>query len=96
MQNEYKVQEGQTLLDIAIHNFGSIEAAFEIAAHSKLSLTEELPAGSVIVLPKVTRSEQVNKYVVASIANRNITPCTGPKMLSGIDYVQVGISLKVS
>jgi len=96
MQNEYKIQEGQTLLDIASHNFGSIEAAFEIAAHSDLSLTDELSAGRMISLPKMTRAEQVNRYVVAAIANRNIIPCTGPKMLSGIDYVQVGISLKVS
>ncbi len=84
MQNEYKVQEGQTLFDIAIHNFGSIESAFEIAAHSGLGLTDELRAGHIISLPKITKSEQINKYVLRAIANRNITPCTGFNVLDGI------------
>lgn len=99
MQNEYKIQEGQTLLDIATHNFGSIEAAFEIATHSGLSLTDELPTSSAIRLPKPNKAEQVNRYVVAAIANRNVIPCTGINALhefGGIGDMQTWVSLKVS
>ncbi len=99
MQNDYKTQEGQTLLDIAVHHFGSMEAAFEIAAHAGLSLTDELPAGSAIRLPKPTRAEQMNKYVVVAIANRNIIPSTGINALhefdGGIGAMQIWVSLKI-
>ncbi len=53
MQNRYKVQQGQTLFDIAIHMYGATEAAFEIANLAGLSITEELKAGSTIPLPKL-------------------------------------------
>jgi hypothetical protein len=99
MQNRYKVQEGQTLFDIAIHIYGTIEAAFEIANLAGLSITEELVAGSTIPLPKITRPEQMNPYVVALLANRNIVPCTAPDIFSeyeGLGYMQVGISLKIN
>lgn len=98
MQNEYKVHEGQTLLDIAAHHFGSIEVAFEIAKHSGLSLTDELPLGSTIRLPKLHKAEQTNHYVVAAIASRNVIPSTGIHALhefGGIGDMQVWVSLKV-
>lgn len=98
MQNDYKIHEGQTLLDIAVHHFGSMEAGFELAAYSGLSLTDELPANSTISLPQLSRTEQINRYVVAAIANRNIVPSTGINALhefGGIGSMQVWVSLKI-
>ncbi len=99
MQNNYKIQEGQTLLDVAAHQYGSVEAAFEIASLSGLSLTEELPASSVISLPKAGKAEHINRYVVAAIANRNLIPSTGINALhefGGIGSMQVWVSFKVA
>ena len=99
MQNNYNPQEGQTLLDVAAHQYGSIEASFELAAHSGLSLTDELPAGSVISLPKPSKAEHINRYVIAAIANRNLIPSTGINALhefDGIGSMQVWVSLKIA
>lgn len=99
MQNDYKVQEGQTLLDIATYHFGSIEAAFEIAIYSGLSLTDELSTSSAIRLPKLHKAEQINRYVVAAIASRKVIPCTGMNALhefGGLGDMQVWMSMRIS
>ena len=99
MQNNYKLQEGQTLLDVAAHQYGSVEAAFEIATHSGLSLTDELPASSSISLPKPSKPEHTNRYVIAAITNRNLIPSTGINALhefGGIGSMQVWVSLKIA
>ncbi|TXI15759.1 MAG: hypothetical protein E6Q66_01185 [Pedobacter sp.] len=98
MQNSYKLQEGQTLLDMAAHHFGSTEAAFEIAMQSGLSLTDELPANSIISLPKLSKTEHINRYVVAAIVDRNVIPSTGINALhefGGIGSMQVWVSFKI-
>lgn len=98
MPNTYNIQEGQTLLDVASHHYGSVEAAFEIATNSGFSLTDELPAGSIVGLPKLSKTEHTNCYVVAAIASRHVIPSTGINALhefGGIGNMQVWVSLKV-
>lgn len=81
MQNEYKVHEGQTLFDIAIHNYGSIEAAFELAASLNQGLTDPLIAGILIELPQNIPAPWINRYITAAIHNRNLVPRTAPKVV---------------
>lgn len=98
MQSAYKVQEGQTLFDVAIHNYGSVEAAFELAALNGVALTDAIRAGSDINLPKQVSTQHVNRYVVAAIVNRNLIPRTAPDIaheLGGIGHMQIWVSLKV-
>ncbi len=97
MQKDYKVQEGQTLFDIAIHSFGSIEAALEIARCTDLGLTEKLPAGRIISLPK-PQIEQIDHYVLATMIDRNIVPATGSYILdeiNGIGDATIGADFRI-
>ena len=94
MQNEYKVHEGQTLFDVAMHNYGSVEAAFELAASTGLSLTDKLRPETVIQLS----GQQTNPYVVASIQNRNLVPRTAADAMNeagGIGHMQIWVSFQV-
>jgi hypothetical protein len=97
MPNQYKIHQGQSLFDLAVHQYGSIEPVFELAAISKLSLTDKLPAGTIIELPK--HEGQINSYVVASIQSRSLVPRTAPDAINeagGIGHMQVWVSFQVS
>jgi len=65
-----KALEGQTLLDIAIQEAGSVEAAYDLAAGSGLSITD-LPNSTELVLPAVA-----NRPLRTYYANKNIQPAT--------------------
>lgn len=56
------VKSGQTLLDIALQEKGSIEAIEEIAALNGLSVTEELEAGKTLLVPVNTWNKLVENY----------------------------------
>lgn len=99
MQNEYKIHEGQSLFDVAVHNYGATEAAFELAASLNQSLTEPLHAGTAIQLPKNTPSQWTNRYVIAAINNRNLIPRTAPNLfseLAGIGHMEIWVSFRVA
>ena len=52
------VQAGQTLLDIAVQEYGTIEAAFMLARTNDMGITDTLQAGQEIETPeKVYNSE---------------------------------------
>lgn len=99
MQNEYKVYEGQSLFDIAVHNYGSTEAAFELAASLNQSITDPLSAGTSIELPKNIPLQWTNRYVMAAINNRNLIPRTAPNLFSelgGIGHMEIWVSFRVA
>lgn len=65
------ILEGQSLLDIALQELGSIEGAYALAVLNGLSLTDSLAAGRVLQLP-----EEVDKRIVKYYSERNIRPAT--------------------
>lgn len=84
------VLPGQTLLDLAMQQLGSAEAAFGLAVLNSLNLTADLVAGSSLNYGLTPYSAQVLK-----IYNDNgYKPASGlaipgppmPTLLSGIDY----------
>ncbi|MCL2245863.1 MAG: hypothetical protein FWC10_06710 [Lentimicrobiaceae bacterium] len=66
-----KVQNRQTIWDIAIQYCGDREAAFQIAEINDISLTEDLPAGLSLSVPEPINARVVNHYFV-----NNIVPAT--------------------
>ena len=55
---EIVVLNNQTILDISIRYFGTADAAFDIATLNKLSITDELVPGQIVVLPEDEYGEQ--------------------------------------
>lgn len=70
--NMISVIQGQTLFDIAIQEFGSIEAAFDLAIINNLSVTDVLVPGTLLAKISV-----VNKKVASYYADKALTPATG-------------------
>ena len=71
------VQAGQTLLDIAVQEYGTIEAVFMLAKANDMSITDSLQAGQQIEIP-----EKVYNSELADYCRRNsVCPATSETCL---------------
>ena len=92
------VKSGQTLLDIALQEKGSIEAIEAIAALNGLSVTDQLTAGTALSLP----ADSWNKLIENYCKNNDVAPATAltddnlcDMWKGGIGYMVVGVDFKV-
>ena len=67
-----KTLESQSIIDIAIQQSGTAEAAYEIAAQNGLSITDEPMPGIGLSVPAVA----INKPVATYYSNKGIKPAT--------------------
>lgn len=70
------VQAGQTLFDIAIQEYGTLESVMQLAKVNNLSITEVLMAGQVLDVPDQVYDKKVADYC----KNNQITPATADEM----------------
>mgnify|MGYP001264975549 FL=1 len=66
-----KVQNGQSIFDIALQHCGDVAAAFDIAVLNDILLTDALAAGQSLAIPAVVNTDVVNYY-----KSRGIVPAT--------------------
>ena len=92
------VKSGQTLLDIALQEKGSIEAVEAIAALNGLSVTEALGAGMVLQLP----SREWNKLLETYCKSNDVSSSTSlsdddlHEMWSGgIGFMVLGVDFEI-
>lgn len=88
------VNEGQSLLDIAVQHAGAVEAVLIIAKSNGLSVTSTVAAGSTVEVPAV-----INTGVVRYFAGLPYAPATeleaGQELQGGIGYMIVGSTFKI-
>lgn len=58
---EVTVKDGQTLVDIAVQEHGTWEAALDMAMENGVSLTDTLEAGRTLRLPEGVKENRVMK-----------------------------------
>jgi len=73
---DMKVLQGQTLIDIAVQELGSAEAAYGLAVLNNLSVTDELVPGQELQLPTVT-----NRSISDYYNNKGIKPATSETVI---------------
>lgn len=66
------VQNGQTLSDIAIQEYGDLSAVYLLAEENGTSITSQLQPGTVLVLPDVV----INKEMQSYCKNNGVSPAT--------------------
>ena len=66
------VLPNQTLLDIAIQEYGTAEAVFLLAQENRISPTERLNAGMVLKRPDVIKNKDMENYCKAN----RVSPAT--------------------
>lgn len=57
-----KIQDGQNLADIAIQEYGSLEALVDLACENGISVTTDLKAGKELKIPKRYYNRQMMVY----------------------------------
>lgn len=67
-----RVKEGQTLADIVVQQYGTLEALGDVARANDLAMSAELAAGTEIECPEKT----YNKYLAYYAKNKQISPAT--------------------
>lgn len=67
------IHSRQSLLDIAIQECGSFEAAYELAERNDLAVTDDMEAGAEL---EYIPEDVTKKQVVAHLAARRIKPAT--------------------
>lgn len=63
---------GQTLADIAVQEYGKLEAVCDIAKENALSITDTLPDGVVLKLPDIVYDKKIQEY----FKQKRIKPAT--------------------
>ena len=69
---EVQVKDGQTLADIAIQEYGSLEALPVLAAANAIGMTDTLEAGSRLQRPDVSHNRLIQQYCKAN----DVSPAT--------------------
>ena len=88
-------RNNQTLLDIAVQECGTVEAAFEIAERNGLALTDELNTGQKLDIVMTTTREE---SVVQELAADRIKPAaevTEMVPYGGIGFMGIEIDFVV-
>ncbi len=66
-----KVNDNQSLFDMAVQIAGNVEAAFDLALINGLSITDDLAIGSELKKVEAIKKDITNYYI-----NRNVIPAT--------------------
>lgn len=88
---EIVVQQGQSLKDVALQYYGSIEGWWKVADLNSLSLTAKVKPGTVLLVDDVTN--ETTKYLAAG---KHVPATLTDDLLGGIGYMQIGNDFKVS
>jgi hypothetical protein len=91
------VQQGQSLMDMAIQHTGDMAGLFEIAKANGISITTEILPGARLNIPPA-----LNKDAVKYFAEKQITIATdeeiseGAAQNGGIGFMQIGYDFIVT
>lgn len=91
------VDQGQSLIDVAIQHLGDATGAFDLALVNGLSITEKLVPGRLLIPSEVLNPGLVKYYLDNGYRPATyITEAGEVELPRGIDYWAIGIDFIVS
>lgn len=96
---EIIVLHNQSLLDIAIQHTGSVFNAFEIAVANKISITDDLTPGMLLMIPEGIKK---NNDILNYYTSKKIQPATAiyvnpeDPILEGVGFWRIEKDFKIS
>ncbi|OSZ79264.1 hypothetical protein CAP35_13705 [Chitinophagaceae bacterium IBVUCB1] len=89
MLKEVTVRHGQSMIDIALQYYGSINGVWDVAKLNDLSITEQLKAGQTL---KVTVTENETTKYLGSYNDKitYVIACGTEDVFGGIGYMEIG------
>jgi LysM repeat protein len=82
-----KVQSGQTMYDIAIQLYGTVDNAFALAQANGKQLGQTIEAGEVLNVPEGLTNDLVLRY----FQRNNLVPASKQKPLSDVGLVKTSV-----
>jgi len=80
------VRDNQSLFDIAVQEFGGVDAAFDLARLNEMGFTDDLKSGQILN----TTLAIIDAEIVAYFSSRNLKPAMGTSGVKakpeGVDY----------
>lgn len=89
-----RIEQGQSIFDVAVEQTGTIESAFEIAEANGLALSDSLQADQVVEINAVTQNDILKGYFASKTLNSHVD--TIADKLGGIGYMGIKINFIVS
>jgi len=86
-----KVLDNQTLMDISIQVYGTIEGIYLLALSNELSITDYLQPGQILEIPN---NDNINADTLGYYNKNLIKPTTGQSNLS-IESIPLGIGAMI-
>lgn len=74
----------QNLADIAVQEFGSIDAVFDIALANDISITSSLSPGTTLLIPEVSYEVEIAQYFKG--INKKISTNTNDNINLNYDF----------
>jgi hypothetical protein len=90
------VDQGQCSLDISLQYGGHIEAAVSLALKNNISITDDLPPGSLLQNPNIYDKQIVSYFDRYKVVVATNTDETLFRKKKGIGYWKIGRNFKVS
>ena len=94
-----KVNPHQCLMDLSMQQKGGIDALFDFAALNGLSITENLTAGSVLLVPDV---DVIDRVICQLLRDEGVVPANAytsedeAAIKGGIGYMGIQVDFRVS
>lgn len=95
---EVRTKYNQSLLDIAIQEYGDLTMAMNIALENNISITAKLTVGSILRIPNIpSNAPEIQSYYQRKklIPANDLSEATLSPAPSGIDYWAIGINFIV-
>ncbi|PCH69386.1 MAG: hypothetical protein COC06_07515 [Bacteroidales bacterium] len=86
----------QSLFDISIQEYGSLDKVFDLAEENDVSITDECEAGTILKCNTDSKSNVVNYLDVKGIKPVTGTSNSISSKLGGIGYMSIGVDFIVS
>lgn len=91
------VQHRQTMVDIPLQEYGTLDKLFTMAQSLGKSITDDLTAGDVLDIPVLvlTAKETAISYLLKRAMNIVASAIDATALPGGIGYMKIGTSFKV-
>lgn len=86
-----KTYPGQSLIDIAVQEYGDIAGVEYIIEDNNIGISDYLSPGTELVI----REDPINQTVIDELINRNFSPNCAADEISGIGSWAIGVNFQI-
>ncbi len=90
---EYTTTQGQSIYDIALILYGSIEGIFDLLVNNNISINDEIPAGTVL---SYDEDFIINQGIMQWLGDNKTNVANEGEYINGDDFLDLGLRIIVN